>query len=51
MIYKKCCICGRLIDEKEYSAEPYKHGVCCKFCKVNVVDPAKVNKKLKQRYN
>lgn len=49
MIYKRCCVCGRLTDYANmWSAEPYKKGLCCQYCKVKVVEPAKQNKKLKK---
>lgn len=50
MIYKKCCICGRLSASTEmHSAEPYKKGLCCQYCKVKVVNPARDNYKLKNK--
>lgn len=49
MIYKKCCICGRLIEGYVHNAEPYKSGVCCGQCNSNIVIPARINYQLKKR--
>lgn len=48
IMFKRCCICGRLTDYTNmWSAEPYKKGLCCQYCKVNVVDPANKNRRRK----
>ena len=50
MIIRKCCICGRLVEGKAYSAEPYKKGICCAKCNHDVVYPAKQNLSAKGKY-
>lgn len=47
-IYKRCDICGRLTDYANmWSAEPYKKGLCCQYCKVKVVDASRRNYRIK----
>ena len=48
MMYKKCCICGRLIEGKGNNAEPYKKGVCCNECNNKIVIPTRMNQRLKR---
>jgi len=49
MVYKKCCICGKLVEGEGNNAEPYKRGICCNTCNKNVVIPARMNKMLKNK--
>lgn len=45
---RRCCICGRIIDN-ENDAEPFKKGKCCDSCFMKHVLPAKINIITKQR--
>lgn len=49
MLYKRCCICGRLITGKQYDARPYKNGVCCQMCNDDIVLSSRRNSMLKKR--
>lgn len=51
MIIRKCCICGRLVEGKAFSAEPYKNGTCCQSCYDRVVYQCKKNLSIKGKYN
>lgn len=49
MVAFKCCICGRLIDNDGYDAQPYKRGKCCSSCNFKYVIQSKKNFNLKRR--
>ena len=49
MKFKKCCICGRLIDGYPHNAEPYRKGVCCGQCNASIVLPTRLNYQLKRK--
>lgn len=49
MVFKRCCICGRLYDGEGYDARPYKTGYACNECNYKIVYPAKRNFKLKKK--
>jgi len=47
-VYRRCCICGRLIEGDTHDARPYKKGECCGVCYANIVIPAKSNYRTKR---